>query len=216
MGVRMSSATSGAYLSSSIRSFCFLNWTRENKQRLSDEESHYFILLGISITVEHIWAPGMSQNSCYVRCCTNRTKKPLSFPKYLTTEVEVRRKQVISTSLNCFNHLCLALDTADSEFATLEVNTFNLPTACLHLQWKADFIKSLFNIQSPEKPSHGSMWSLSFWRWIPLCQISFTDPKSLSLIYLVLWCSLWRQKRNLNYEPTELHHGETEGERCWQ
>lgn len=62
---------------------------------------------------------------------------PPPFPKYLTTEVEVRRKQIkqiISTYLNFLNYLCLALDTADSEFTTLEFNTFNLPKACLDLQ----------------------------------------------------------------------------------
>lgn len=162
MGVWMSSATSGAYLSSSIRSFCFLNWTRENNERLSDEESHYFLLLRISITVKQIWAPGVSQNSCYVRCCTNRTTSLPSFPKYLTTEVEVRRKQIISTYLNFLNYLCLALDTADSEFNTLEFNTFNLPKPCLDLQWKADFINSLFNKQAPEKPSDRSLQSCYF------------------------------------------------------
>jgi len=118
--------------------------------------------------------------------------------------------------LNFLNYLCLALDTANSELTTLELNTFNLPKACLDLQRKADFTNSLFNIQAPEKPSHRSTWSLLFWTWIPLCHISFRDPKPPSLIRLALWCSLWRQKRNLNYEPTELCHSEKGGERCWQ
>lgn len=167
MGVRMSSATSGAYLSSSIRSFCFLNWRRESDQRLSDEESHYFLSLRPSMTVEHYnQAPGVSQNSCFVRCCTNTTKKSLSFPKYLTTEVEVIRKQIVSTHLSFLNYLCLTLDTAGNEFTTLEFNTFNLPTACLDLQWKADFLNSLCNIQAPKKPSQRSTRSLLLWRWI--------------------------------------------------
>lgn len=140
----------------------------------------------------------MSQNSCYVRCCTNRTPPP-PFPKYLTTEVEVRRKQIkqiISTYLNFLNYLCLALDTADSEFTTLEFNTFNLPKACLDLQWKADFINSLFNKQAPEKPSHRSLKSLLFWRWIPLCQISFRDLKSLSNLFCSMMLSMETKEKS--------------------
>lgn len=128
MGVWMSSATSGAYLSSSIRSFCFLNWTRENDQRLSEEESYYSVLLCTcvsyypashlgfllpwSISKSLVWA------KTYVMWGVVENKNPLSFPKYLTTEVRVRRKQIISTCLNFLNYLCLHLDTATSEFTT--------------------------------------------------------------------------------------------------